>query len=57
MLKSSSKLKIEIKKYEYKIDEIKYNDKLIFFFFLFEINLYKNFLKIKNYKLKVIIII
>ena len=33
MLKSSSKLKIEIKKYEYKIDEIKYNDKLIFFFF------------------------
>jgi len=57
MLKSSSKLKIEIKKYEYKIDEIKYNDKLIFFFFLFEINLYKIFLKIKNYKLKVIIII
>ena len=57
MLKNSGKLKIEIKKNEYKIDEIKYNDKLIFFFFLFEINLYKNLLKIKNYILKVIIII
>ena len=57
MLKNSGKLKIEIKKNEYNIDGIKYNDKLIFFFFLFEINLYKNLLKIKNYKLKVIIII
>ena len=57
MLKNSGKLKIEIKKNEYKIDGIKYNDKWIFFFFLFEINLYKNFFKIKNYKLKVIIII
>ena len=57
MLKNSGKLKIEIKKNEYKIDGIKYNDKWIFFFFLFEINLYKNLLKIKNYKLKVIIII
>ena len=57
MLKNSGKLKNEIKKYEYKINRIKYNDKLIFFLFLFEINLYKNLLKIKNYKLKVIIII
>ena len=57
MLKNSGKLKNEIKKYEYKINRIKYNDKFIFFFFLFEINLYKKLLKIKNYILKVIIII